>query len=72
MTNKILVWYLEKEKHNRCNIKNYIKNHKWIQGKAKNISKAYDKINREKTLDQLEMMGIKGRMLKFIKARADQ
>ena len=31
------------------------------------IEKAYDKINREKTLEQLEIMGIKGRMLKFIK-----
>ena len=31
------------------------------------IEKAYDKINREKTLDQLEVMGIRGRMLKFIK-----
>ena len=27
------------------------------------IEKAYDKINREKTLEQLKIMGIKGRML---------
>ena len=31
------------------------------------IEKAYDKINREKTLEQLQIMGIKGRMLEFSK-----
>ena len=31
------------------------------------IKKAYDKVNREKTLEQLENMGIQGRMLSFIR-----
>ena len=29
--------------------------------------KAYDKVNREKTLEQLKYMGIQGRMMKFIR-----
>ena len=32
-----------------------------------NIKKAYDKINKDKTLEQLENMGIQGRILRFIK-----
>ena len=32
-----------------------------------NIKKAYDKVNRDKTLGQLENMKIQGRMLKFIR-----
>ena len=32
-----------------------------------NIEKAYDKVNREKTLEQLENMGIQGRMMEFIR-----
>ena len=31
------------------------------------IEKAYDTVNRDKTLEQLENMGIQGRMLRFIR-----
>ena len=31
------------------------------------IEKAYDKINRESTFDQLKKMGIQGRMMKSLK-----
>ena len=31
------------------------------------IKKAYDKVNRDKKLEQLENMGIQGRMLRFIR-----
>ena len=31
------------------------------------IEKAYDKVNRDKKLEQLENMGIQGRMLRFIR-----
>ena len=31
------------------------------------IEKAYDKVNREKTFEQLENMGIQGRMMEFIR-----
>ena len=34
-----------------------------------NIKKAYDKINKDKTLEQLENMGIQVRMLRFISER---
>ena len=31
------------------------------------VKKAYDKLNRDKTLEQLENIGIQGRMLRFIR-----
>ena len=31
------------------------------------IGKAYDKVNREKTLEQLKDMGIQGRMMEFVR-----
>ena len=31
------------------------------------IEKTYDKVNREKTIEQLKTMGIQGTMMEFIK-----
>ena len=54
------------KKHNRHNIKNN-KNSQWIQEKRKNSKKASDKVNREKTQEQLENIGIQGRIMEFIR-----
>ena len=59
----------EKKKHNRRNIKNFPRILE--EGKKTaiffDIKNAYDKFNRDKTLKQLENMGIRGRMLRFIR-----
>ena len=45
-------------------------NSQWIQKKTAvifvDIAKAYGKVNREKTFEQLENMEIQGRMVDFI------
>ena len=54
------------------NIKNNNKSSRRIQEEREtetiffDIEKAYDKVSRDKTLEQLENMGIQGRMLIFI------
>ena len=87
MTNKWLVWYLEKKKeidewefgfrkkkkHNILNNKNNNKNSQGIRRYEKtaaiffDIKKVYDKVNKEKKLEQLEKRGIQGKMAKFIR-----
>ena len=86
MTNKRLVWYLEKEKKmdrqfgfrkQRTTLDAISKiTTKILDGfrrKEKtaaiffDIKKACDKVNRDKTLEQLENMGTQRRMLRFIR-----
>ena len=81
MTNKRLVWYLKKEKKidDRQSIDtidaiskittkllNRFKRKEKMVAIFFNIEKAYDKVNRDKTLEKLENIGIQGRMLRFI------
>ena len=61
------------KKYNRHNIKNNKKILDRFRRKEKtaviffDIEKAYDKVNRDMTLEQLENMGIQVRMLRFIR-----
>ena len=85
ITNKRIVWYLEKEKKiddrqfgfrkQRSTIDAISKITKILNGFGRkeitaaiffDIKKAHNKVNTEKTLE-LENMGIKGRMLRFIR-----
>ena len=83
MINRRLVWYLEKESNinirqfdfrkQRNTMENNNKDSGRLQKERKNsgnffyIEKAYDKINRENTFEQLESMEISGRTMKTIK-----
>ena len=86
MTNKRLVWYLEKEKKIDDRQFNFRKQRNTIDAISKitkildkfrrkgitasiffKIEKVYDKVIREKTLEQLENLGIQERMMEFIR-----
>ena len=87
MTNKRLVWYLEKEKKIddrqfgfriqrsttdaisklTTKILDRFRRKEKTSAIFFDIDKTYDKVNRKKTLEQLENMGIQGRMIELIK-----
>ena len=88
MTNRRLVWYLEKEKEIDERQFGFRKQRSAIDAISKittkilngfkrkereraviffNIEKAHDKVNRENTLEQLENMGIQGRMIELVR-----
>ena len=83
MTNKRLVWYQEKEKKIDERQFGFRKQRSTIDAISKITKKIIygfrrkkktaaiffdiDKVNREKTFEQLENMGIQGRILRFIR-----
>ena len=81
MTNKRLVWYLKKKKKIDVIQFSFRKQTQYAISKIFDnigreqktpaiffdIEKAYDKVNRDKALEQQENMGIQGRMLRFIR-----